>query len=178
MIDSITSLKKYCFEIDRLIDQDWFMPALVITGIASAFLLINTIWGLFSLTSHTAIDNQNMTKIAPMKSSIDATQLAQAHIFGDAAIALNADYLPVTSMQLTLEGIFWSSNKKQRGALIANSNGQAKEYYQGDILPGNANIVKITQTNVIINKNGEYEKLEMPNSELHFASQDSSLFGG
>lgn len=174
MAQLILWLKKVNFS--RLVDSDWFLPALGLSSIAAIFLLLSTIIDLYSIMNLSTSTTQAATSNAKVKTAINFNSIASAHIFGNAALTLNTDYLPTTEMQLTLQGIFWEPNQKQRGALIANSNGNAKEYYQGDLLPGGATVVKITANNVIISKNSEYEKIEIPNSKLHFSTQASALF--
>lgn len=175
MVQLILWLKK--FDFSRLVDHDWFVPALGLSSVAAVFLLINTIVDLCSIINLSTSATPIATNKMQVKTVANFNNIANTHIFGNTALTLDTDYLPATQMQLTLQGIFWAPNQKQRGALIANSNGKAKEYYQGDLLPGGATVVKITAIDVIISKNGEYEKIEIPNNKLHFTSQTSDLFG-
>jgi len=161
---------------DRWVETDWFLPCLGLVAVSALFLLVNMVSNFSSIIKATS---KKPVVLSTMKQTraVDYQQIAKSHLFGDAVAGLGSTYLPTTTMQLTLEGIFWEPNQKQREALIANSNGVAKEYHTGDSLPGNASIVKITANDVIIRKNGNYEKIEMPNNTLHFDTKTTTLFG-
>jgi len=172
-IDHTTAL------IENYHDRDWFKPATVIIIIATLLLALSTSWSIydsFSNKANSADGSDQFQLVNVSQHQTNYHKIIDAHIFGDPATSLNATALPTADATLTLQGIFWQSDKQARVALITNSNGQAKRYVVGDILPGSAKVLKITQQDVIINKNGQYEKIEMPHRGLKFTPQEQGLF--
>lgn len=96
--------------------------------------------------------------------------LAAKHLFGiyDKAIA----NLPLTQLQLTLEGTVVSlDDPNQSHALVSSPSGQTKVYRVGDALPGGATVNKIMKEQIIIEYNGQEQRLRLPVPKLPESDQ-------
>lgn len=68
---------------------------------------------------------------------------------------------PETSLKLVLRGVFSSEDKINARAIIADPKGKEDQYSVGDNLPGNAELVEVHPTKVILKRGGRYETLKM-----------------
>jgi len=93
-------------------------------------------------------------------------EIANLHLFGIYRIQNIAD-LPSTQLQLSLVGtVIMINAPKQSRALIASPGGQTKVYAVGAIVPGNATVARVEQRYVVLNNNGELQKLSLPIEKL------------
>lgn len=101
-----------------------------------------------------------------------AAKISDWHLFGKAqAITLaqnpiiKTDNLKDTNLDLTLKGITYSAHEKESFAIIADNQGNEKNYKINDTLPGNAKIEKILLNSVILIHNAERVKLQFKKSD-------------
>lgn len=128
-----------------------------------ALLFILALWNTITdfISHHTKIiAAQHAEKITPL------THVADLHIFG---IYINqTQNLPATQLQLTLDGtvvVLGAPNESL--ALITGPGEPTKVYHVGNALPGNATITSIAKHEVIINDNGQLQKLLLPIDKLN-----------
>lgn len=129
-------------------------------------LVIAIIFGLLILLSAWQLINifkSEKTKPIPTPTvkSAHTINIAQLHLMG-IYDAKTAD-IPLTQLQLTLQGtVVVADDPTQSRALIQSPNQPTKVYKIGDFVPGNAKVEKIEQTFVLINDNGQLQKLRLP----------------
>ena len=97
----------------------------------------------------------------PVKIQPPLASISKLHLMG-IYDAKTAD-IPTTQLQLTLQGtVIITSDPTQSRALIDSPGQPTKVYKVGDLVPGDAKIEKIGQHFVILNDNGELQKLSLP----------------
>ncbi|MDF1655590.1 MAG: type II secretion system protein N [Coxiellaceae bacterium] len=86
--------------------------------------------------------------------------LADEHIFG--LFSDDFDDLPETQLQLTLQGTgVDNKNTSASIAIISSPSQKARLFHIGDDVPGDAEIRDILFDRIVINNNGELQKLSM-----------------
>jgi len=79
-----------------------------------------------------------------------------------AAVPIEA---PDTRLKLILRGAFSSDDPKHARAIIADPRGKEDQYAIGDNLPGNAELSEVLPDRVILQRNGRYETLRLPQDQ-------------
>lgn len=87
----------------------------------------------------------------------------------------NIGSLPTTRLQLKLIGLFTDSNPKLSKALISAEGQPAKSYGVGDNVPGGATVYEILADRVILQQDGQLERLDLPIKPLHFSAPPVQL---
>jgi general secretion pathway protein C len=129
--------------------------------VLAGLLVLLLLWTLLSLISTFKMHHLAISPTKPTAAVSPLPSLANLHLFG--VYASNLEALPVTQLQLTLEGTVVSVDAPTLShALISSPSAPTKVYAVGDTLPGNATITRITKDYVVINDNGSLEKLALP----------------
>lgn len=132
-----------------------------------AVMAVMLLWILLTLVSLALHLSHGIGRAMTLQ-PVSATQpvaIAGLHLFGQYASDYND--LPETQLQLTLQGTEVSStNAAYSLAIIASSGQQTKAYHVGDYVPGGATIHAIQAERVILDDNGELERLSMPIPKL------------
>jgi type II secretory pathway component PulC len=103
-------------------------------------------------------------------------QIPSWHLFGQAPITpVNEQDVPLSSLNLTLNGIFYQKDHKKSQAIITDANGNSKLYKVGDIVPGGVTLYDILPNSVIVESNGQLEKITLSGRELQFAPPPQGL---
>lgn len=105
----------------------------------------------------------------PNKPRLDARQIAQWHLFGEAGSVKIKDVpidAPETRLNLTLHGVVATDIPENARAIIAEQNRNEKSYRIGDSLPGGAELSEIHADRVILRRAGRYETLRLPKQPL------------
>jgi type II secretory pathway component PulC len=99
--------------------------------------------------------------------------ISDYHLLG--YFADNYADLPETQLQLTLQGTGVDPKiaKKSIAIVSGSSTGSAKIYHPGELVPGGALIKAIQSDQIVIDNNGELQKLSMPIPSLHMAPAPS-----
>jgi len=99
-------------------------------------------------------------------------QLPDWHLLGvvtqQAAAPVRTDVpkdAPDTQLKLVLRGSLSSDDQKHARAIIADPRGNEEQYAIGDNLPGNAELSEIYPDRVILERNGRYETLRLPQDQ-------------
>ena len=139
----------------QLVKQDRRVPLLALVLVGVYFLFT-----LFSLVSYFSL--RMGTPVAlPSISAAHQAPIPAMHLFGD--YASDYDDLPETRLQLTLAGTEISTTDAKASLALITAPGQnTKLYHIGANVPGGASIHAIQKNRVILNDNGELERLTMP----------------
>jgi general secretion pathway protein C len=144
--------------IDTL-KQDKRIP-LALMGFIGLYLLINMMIACSYFFQGAGPD----TKLASITTD-RSVNFDQQHLFG--FYLSDYDDLPETQLQLTLEGTAIDpSDKSASLAIIGAPSQESKAYHIGQGIPDGATIHAIEKNRVIINDNGELERLSMPIPKL------------
>lgn len=95
--------------------------------------------------------------------------VSRLHLFGMAQgkSTVNTANIAKTTLRLALKGVFASTNIEQAYAIIAESvNAQGRTFKVGERLPSGAVLHEVRATEVILNRNGRLESLELPRNTL------------
>jgi len=93
------------------------------------------------------------------------------HLFG---LNTKSGDVPITNLQLRVTGIVKEINDAAAASkvYISIAGGAGKIYRVGDKLPYGVNIYDITPSMVILENNGQLEKLPLPRESLQFKPQN------
>lgn len=112
----------------------------------------------FALTTTKSINHTPI--IPPQTAPID---LSKMHIFGlYQPKNINPKQLPESTLSLQLEGVFATVPEKLSQAVLSVPGGKQKIYYEGDELPENAKLYRILDNSVIIQYDGQLQRLLLP----------------
>jgi len=95
--------------------------------------------------------------------------ISRLHLFGmtKGKQAVKTENITKTNLSLVLKGVFASSNPEQAFAIIAESgNAQERTYKVGERLSSGAVLHEVRATEVILNRNGRLESLDLPQNKL------------
>lgn len=128
------------------------------------------VWGLTAATGVSIALGVGFKKIqtAPHIPHVDSATYSTAHVTQlltpSSAPHRSASAAPASSHSgaFKLLGIVYSSNADQSRALLDNSQGTAKAYGVGSILPNGAHITAIAQRSVTLAFNATTQTLELP----------------
>lgn len=156
-LNNLNRLKLY-WEIAR---NDQRVP-LILTTIF-AILIILQLLQLFSVfEAGLSIKIPTPTSTTPLQPS---PNIAHWHLFG--LYERSIQNIPITRLQLTLEGTVVNVvNPKNSYALISSPGQPTKIYKIGQTLPGGAIIRQILKDRIIIDENGNLESLLLPIPKL------------
>jgi general secretion pathway protein C len=125
--------------------------------------------------SASSADQQGMPAPATGPSA-DYLTIANWHLFGQEEMAKPVQLPPVkapeTQLNLQLVGTFASAEDTQALALITASDGSARAYKIGELVPGGARVKQILTDRVALLRNGNLEMLSLPRE---FASTNRTL---
>lgn len=145
--------------------------------VAGLFAVLTVgVWGRYFWPSQAVPFAQGSTPLVSAKPPLNA----KAHVF---TRALFGEYLSLedgrigrSSLDLTIEGIIYSSIQKDALVSLRGSSGDVKVYAVGDKLPGGAVIKKILKDSVVVQYRGKLERISLPVNELRFDKPLKPLF--
>lgn len=128
---------------------------------------------------------QLVVNIWPRSAAVTTDPLLQAqvkplpdipswHLFGDYGI-IKAGMLPITQLDLKLEGVFYASEAAESMVLVSTPSVSVKPYHVGDSLPGGAKIKEILPNGVIIDYNNQLQNLPLKKPKLDFLPKPKGL---
>ena len=94
----------------------------------------------------------------------DIRRLTSAHLFGEtqSAAAVAPTSAPETRLNLVLRGVIASDPMARSSAIIAQGNGGKEDVYGvGDKLPGGVSVSEVHAENVILERGGRFETLNL-----------------
>lgn len=162
-----------------LLVTDWGRRVAWGLVIALAFILITTILGTVSAWKSDAnlSQAQSHINIFPDKEDVMDTilHIPQQHLFGEAHSQLRNTVLPVTSLQLRLEGVMMGLPEQFSRVIISRGSQSGKVYYIGDHVISGVIVHSIMQDGVVLDNHGRLEKLSLPRLALSFQGMPRSL---
>ncbi len=146
----------------------------IVFALVLAWMLAKLTWRLIPAEAPPAPStpvpglNVSPTSSAPSHQRADPAQLANLHLFGQAApdnteSVANA---PDTRLDLTLRGVLAADDEGAARAIIANPGGDEQVYTVGAATPGNATLKQIFLDRVILFSNGRNETLRLPKDDV------------
>lgn len=94
--------------------------------------------------------------------------IAKWHLFGHYQ-QINQGMLPETQLNLTLEGVIYSTKPAASQALITAPGMPVEVYSIGDYVSGSAKIKEIYPDRVVLEQGGQLQNLRLKQPELEFA---------
>lgn len=127
-----------------------------------AWLLAEFTWTLIPRKA-TAASTSAAPAVA-VHQQVDATRVADRHLFGTASAQGNGNNAPDTTLNLTLHGIVAGKRASDSRALVV-ANGDEEPYGVGAQLPGGAVIRAIYPDRVLLERDGRLEALRLPKDD-------------
>lgn len=125
----------------------------------AVFLSLLLLWAVINFITVFFHSEPKAAAVQTVSVTKHTQNLADLHLFG----AYSAIALPVTDLQLTLEGTIVVIDSPLRSQALISSPGQPAEvYHVGESLPGNATVTRIDKDYVVLNDNGALQKLALP----------------
>ena len=178
-----------------MIKTSSLVAILLMLGIA--YQLSQFTW--FLLNPQYSLSYQALSKSAPLKKTNISTnqpkkqnqrgnyinKLNQLVIFGHIAEKVEEvihepiieeiiEEAPDTSLKLTLKGVIVSDPPENSVAIIEDSKRQENFYSIGDTIPGGAIMREVHEDKVILERNGKYETLRLPENLLPQEKEQST----
>jgi type II secretory pathway component PulC len=154
-------------------------------NIAFAIIGLSGLWALINLTETIAIFFYKLPAQATAISSNNnqlatetrlLAQLPSWHLFGQTPLTVTTvANIPLSSLNIVLNGIFYQADAKKSQALMTDANGNTQLYSIGDIVSGGAKLYDILPDNVVIERDGQLEKLVLPDRQLTFSPAPQGL---
>jgi general secretion pathway protein C len=99
--------------------------------------------------------------------TIDLLSIANAHLFGQAAVAQSSGSdAPQTSLPLVLAGVLAADDPMKGFAIVGESAAAAKLHAVGATLPGGARLHAVYADRIVIDRGGNLESLALPKQML------------
>ena len=73
---------------------------------------------------------------------------------------------PQTGLRLSLHGVFLATPQERSSAILSEDGDEARLYRVGDDLPGNAELVAVESSRILLRRNGEVEALSFEDEEM------------
>lgn len=166
------------FFMSFLTSARWAMPINIILAAMIGYSAVQTGLLLFyppvfiptSLPSRPALSTTSSSFSHSQANKFNTQALQNAYLFGKAKkittpVITTNKTLPKTHLNLTLHGIYYSSNPSNSLAMIANASGKIESYKKDAALPGGAILSQIHPKHVILLQNGREEILHLLNQE-------------
>jgi len=157
-----------------LISHPYFSPRTVLgicisTGTAMLITLIYSIWQWQNdwVLAHQDIEVHAVA--AGVSTAGITNSINESHLFGKAPSQLGN--MPITNLQLRVTGIVKMDTDRSGPVSKAyiSTDGQPSKIYQvGESLPSGVKVYDITPNEVILENDGNLEKLPLPREQLQF----------
>lgn len=156
-IDTITNNRLWSKHSVKLV---WLLAILFFTTI-----MISIIWNAWNL-SKVKQSNYQTQELEPIAQSTqpgyNVSDITNANLFGDPAPPVVVEDAPETTLDLTLEGVLWSSDNTTGRAIIMVGKKAAELYSVGEEINGaGASVDEIRDGEIILNRNGVFESLPL-----------------
>ncbi len=138
--------------------------------IALVVIVVLLIYYLYCLAGDFTLDTAALSADSRVVHIQRVPQVSQWHIFG--RYDDSNEVLPITRLQLTLQGIMLSpGNQKSSSVIIQSPTVPAKVYKVGDEIPGDATLEKIQKDRVVLQYQGTLQSLLLPRPKLTFSTE-------
>ncbi|MFZ2315214.1 MAG: type II secretion system protein N [Gammaproteobacteria bacterium] len=154
---------------------NFYLPQRVLLSILlglSLLVAITFIYVCWQWYDDVKLASTSSTQVALPTSDTTAALIAsvpESHLFGKGVSGL-----PITSLQLLVTGIVKIDDEhgSHSKAYISISGQPSKIYQTGDELPGGVRLYDISNDTVILENDGELEKLPLPRQPLQFKARE------
>ena len=149
--------------------------------VACAYVLVEISWMMFPQGNDADLPAQTKTKPVT-KNKIQNTKfknLTTANIFGvsETAVVQKQTKVPETRLNLTLKGLLAATPMEMASAIISKGkNGKEDIFSVGDKMPGGILIKEINIDHVLLERNGQLEKLMMQKDSGEVNLTSSALY--
>lgn len=155
---------------------NFYLPQRVLLGILlglSLLVAMTFIYVSWQWYDDIKLANSSSAKITLPASDTTNTLIAsvpESHLFGKGVSGL-----PITSLQMLVTGIVKIDDEhgSHSKAYISISGQPSKIYQTGDELPGGVRLYDISNDTVILENDGELEKLPLPRQPLQFKARET-----
>lgn len=159
--------------------QLFFQP-IVSKGLCFAFLLFilwQIIHGLAVIRSDGVMSARQPEENAVLNLN-EIKKLTQENLkkplFGAyVPVHLSETEIKPSRLNITVVGLILSQDESESKVMIRDQDGQDHLYRQADSLPGGFQIKRITAKGVLVEREGELERLSLPKNELIFERNDT-----
>jgi general secretion pathway protein C len=143
-------------------------------AVLTAMLIVVVAWQLARITwlllpradIESAVTQVNMDAVMPASRGVNAQQIANAHLFGEAVAEApgeaDLENTPKTTIPLVLSGTIASNDPAKGFAFIGESAMNAKFVKVGDQIAGQAKLHSVFTDRVILDRSGRLEALHLP----------------
>lgn len=147
--------------------------ALLLAALWCVWMAVQLVWALFTPLAPTS--SSPTSSPAPVASTtVDVSSISRWHLFGNGnANALRRDILQAsqaTKLKLTLHGTVAGENDQRGYALIADASGIEHSYRVGERIQEGVNLKAVRADHVILDHNGNNERLDLPRESLDSAA--------
>ncbi len=148
-----------------------------VIALCGLWIAVNLITTLITVFSSPMVNNASEPVQAfNQQTAKELADVPKWHIFGQAPTILHStETIPLSHLNLKLIGVFLNTDHDQSKALITDASGHTQLYGIGDMMPGGVKVYEIFPDNVVIKRDGELEKLTLPNRELKFNPPPAGL---
>lgn len=155
------------FDLHQL-SQEKFLTLAIKGGMGLLILLILLqIISLFYSKTSSLDELSPVLKVQPEIS--DYKVIVKANLFGHYVPKdLNHAGIKQSLLDVEIAGILFSQKNEESQVILKESNGEQKIYKVGDSLPGGAVLKKILPNGIVVERDGELERLDLAKDELHF----------
>ncbi len=167
--DWFSSFEKLPWQAILLRSPQWlsFLLVILIAQVAA-----DMTWLILTpAETHKASISSGPASVTP-SSQARLNSVVKLHLFGEAqqveaVVVVDAPInAPKTNLKLILRGVFSHSDQNKAMVIIADAAGQEKLYRKGGQVPGGATVHTIYPDRVILQRNGQFETLNLPRDEL------------
>ncbi len=141
--------------------KQWiWLSIIVISSVFILFSIVNFYYFFHRVKPQTTRAHLPQTKTATV-----SNDLLSYPLFGQ-FLPENSKKIPKTLLNLKLIGILKASNPSRSQATISVNGGHEQNYFIGQILPGDAKIIRIDRNGLLISREGHIERLSLPRPKL------------
>lgn len=112
----------------------------------------------------------------PDETNENIAKIVEAHLFGQNISKLNG--IPISNLNLRVTGLILNNGQANKSSKVMISiSGQTNKIYKvGDMLPDGVKVYAITPNTIILENNGQFEKLSLGREPLHFKLRNTKEF--
>lgn len=161
--------------IDVLINKSVEPVRWLLILIIAAMLALTVLFFISPPTSELVNSTGGDAGDRPNTAPIDINMIANRHLFGIAGAAPTTEVDPneqiaETRLPLELNGVFVAEEASYSAAIIAQKGKSGELYDIGDNVPGNAKLIEVHPSFVVLRRAGVRETLRFPELKSQFAA--------
>lgn len=143
--------------------------ALIGLMVLFSLLIIGEFCSLLFLPTPIAALAEPTNPAQPPNQNNNAKELQNSSLFGVyVSNDLSDDNVKKSMIDVTLVGVLMGNNENDSQVIIRGAGGEERTYQISDKLPGGVTIKRIMGEGIIVEHNGELERLSLPKNDLIF----------